>query len=377
MYRFCSVIFIVVFFSRAHAQFKGMDSFRWDSIWQEKFRQAKVKSVRESKGFNGNTEYYTGYITFDKKGKVLAFALPHAGSYQRFSFVYNKKGQKIKTVQYDSNDTSKIISQEDIKFDRSGNELGKLNTFLYSEKWLEERTEIKTFQKSKNLRIKEETQFRDGKIYTTALQKDSISDSCNFMVRTTREFFQEDTPDESNYISTERSQNAEVNAPANYTFRHITWRCSDKHITYYIRIDSDGNEKTNKIDKVEIHYAKRDAKNRLLEVGDLLNLQSYSSTADLIPKLMHLAATGRERASLKFLYKEDLLVEESIVGDITSYSYNEKGQLIESVKSKPKKEISVYSYNGLGLITKIKNSTLSDDGKTVYTSTTHYSYDYY
>lgn len=91
---------------------------------------------------------------------------------------------------------------------------------------------------------------------------------------------------------------------------------------------------------------------------------------------MEEAAKATERALLKFIYKDDRLIEENIAGAIRNYSYNEKGQLIQSVESKPKKETSVYSYNEQGLITEI-NSTSIFDGGQMGSKTIKYSYEYY
>lgn len=213
-----------------------------DTIWQEKFHQVKVKSIREAKGFNGNKAYFTGHIHFDKRGKVMEFCLPDKLDFQQTSFTYDAKGRRIKTVNYDLKDTSKIISQEDIKFDESGNVESEVKNILSIGKWTEEKTHIKILQKTKDVRVKEETHSRDGKIYNITLRKDSISDRCNIKFHTTIELRQEDSPDESNYIpSTEEPQ---IVPPPSTMVRQIEWRCSDNHITYSIRIESYGEEKT-------------------------------------------------------------------------------------------------------------------------------------
>lgn len=388
MCRLSTIIFILLFSCKAHAQFKGIDSFRWDSLWQRKLQQAGVKSVKEF--FAGKTDYNTGRCMFDKKGRLVELSLAYDGGYRRISYTYSKS-QLIKVVSYDPKDTTKVISREDRQLDKSGKTSYTITTDFIEGKWTRDSSETKIFNKSKTVTVKESTFKKAGKIYRTTEQKDSLDGTCTFLLNKNIEYFispprdwlseRRDSVLRPEIIETE----AEVVGPENYISRTISWYCDPKKTRYSVEITSYTFEGKESIDKIKTNYLKYDDKNRLIELGEIYKsefpptphkLSSAGLTNDLIKQIVDATPKGRELMKLQFIYKDDLLVEENIVGTKKEYVYNGQKQLIKTTEPGGKNEICIYNYNEKGLITGI-NCTSSYNGNSTGSKTTKYLYEYH
>jgi len=389
MYRFLSLFFILFFSCRAHAQFKGLDSFRWDTLWQRILHQAGVKCVKEF--IAGKTDYNTGRCIFDKTGRLVGSFLVYNGSYWKSTYAYNKKDQVIEVVSYDHKDTTKVISREEHKLDKSGKTSYTITNNFVEGKWIPDSSETKILCKSKTLTVKESTHKKAGKIYRTVYEKDSLDGLCKFITNTTIEY-NTSPPGDSRYekwdsiTKTERLETeVEAAVPENYISRNILWHCAPKNIKYSVEIKSHTFDGQESIYGVKTNYVKYDDKNRFIEIGEI-NYSEFSPqrsgispaeiSKDLIKKIVDGTLKGRELLKLQFIYKDDLLVEENIVGTKKQYTYNRQRQLIKTTELKGVNEICLYEYNEKGLITEI-NCTSAYNGNQTSSKTTKYLYEYH
>ena len=345
-------LILALCFLSSKTQFHGLGSFHGvDTVLRAQVIANRVSSVTERVIQNGVPKY-NGHYNFDALGRVVESNQAYGLGYDRRKMEYVKTNHIAKTINYESEDTTKIMKWERSTFDENGRRLTmERGDYQDGKEIISKTMDSKKIVDEKGRTSTEIYQYSGNELSSIISWTDSIVGIYTF------------------YISYEYRP-GDVDENGRKTRKKMVRRYyTEDRCLYNDALEYQVYGPIERVKKISTSYRQSDDKGRLVETGEMdyeevygdfmqehpedFNLNFYSPS--FVKAVLEGTVQGERMPDIKYTFDEKgVLLEKFSHGIIYKFKYNDKGQMTEAIseyttlliwyneKGLPSKTVSTY-----------------------------------